>query len=80
MCEMILREKSYTTINIYGIIQITFVEVMVMKKGEKEAATILKSLGVELDESYCDNNSEKSMPDLKYKDGRFIEVTHTKHK
>ncbi len=50
-----------------------------MKQGEKEAKQILQSKGVEFDETYCDDNSKPSMPDFKYKDGRFLEVTHTKH-
>lgn len=50
-----------------------------MKKGEGEAKLILESLGIEFDDSYCDDNSSESMPDLRYKDGRYLEVTHTQH-
>lgn len=50
-----------------------------LKEGENEAIQILESIGVELDETYYDDNSQSSMPDLRYKNGRFIEVTHTKH-
>lgn len=49
------------------------------KAGEYEALLILKSMGVEIDEEYYDDNSEPSMPDLRYKDGKGIEVTHTRH-
>lgn len=49
------------------------------KCGENEAATILQNIGIELDLSYCDDNSHDSMPDLKCKNGRWIEVTHTDH-
>ena len=50
-----------------------------MKKGEAEAIQILKLKGIVFDENYCDDNSKNSMPDLRYKDGRFLEVTHTYH-
>ena len=50
-----------------------------MKTGELEAKTILEKLGYQMDESYVDDNSKKSMPDLRMKNGRFVEVTHTKH-
>lgn len=50
-----------------------------MKKGEEQAKIILESLGIEFDDSYCDDNSSESMPDLRYKDGRYLEVTHTQH-
>lgn len=50
-----------------------------MKKGELQAKHILQAKGFEFDGAYCDDNSEESMPDLKYKDGRFFEVTHTLH-
>lgn len=49
------------------------------KAGEQEALLILKSMGIEIDEEYYDDNSKSSMPDLRYKDGRGIEVTHTRH-
>lgn len=50
-----------------------------MKKGEFEAKSILEKLGVQFDESYYDDNSRNSMADFKYKNGRFLEVTHTRH-
>lgn len=50
-----------------------------MKQGEKEAKIILEKFGVKFDPSYQDENIGKSMPDLKYSDGRYLEVTHTKH-
>ncbi len=40
---------------------------------------ILKSKGISFDESYCDDNSKKSMPDLKYANGGYLEITHTHH-
>ena len=49
------------------------------KRGELEAIIILENLGIEIDKSHCDDNSQKSMPDIKCKDGRLIEVTHTFH-
>lgn len=52
---------------------------MKKKKGEQQAVEILKTLGIVVDENYCDDNSCESMPDLKCLDGRYIEVTHTKH-
>lgn len=50
-----------------------------MKQGEEEAKLILESMGIEFDDSYYDDNSSESMPDLRYKDGRYLEVTHTQH-
>lgn len=50
-----------------------------MKQGENEAKTILEKFGIEFDPIYEDKNIGKSMPDLKYKDGRYLEVTHTRH-
>lgn len=49
------------------------------KKGEFEAMQILSEKGVKFDENYHDDNSKKSMPDLRYENGRYLEVTHTKH-
>ena len=49
------------------------------KKGELEAITILRNIGIEVDVTYYDDNSHKSMPDIRCKDGRYIEVTHTFH-
>ena len=49
------------------------------KKGEQEAITILESLGIGIDKTYHDDNSHDSMPDIRCKDGRYIEVTHTYH-
>lgn len=49
------------------------------KKGEREAITILEHLGIEIDKNYYDDNSQQSMPDIRCKDGQYIEVTHTFH-
>ena len=49
------------------------------KQGEQEAVTILERLGIEIDKDYYDDNSQQSMPDIRYLDGRYIEVTHTLH-
>lgn len=49
------------------------------KKGESEAIIILENIGIEIDRDYYDDNSHKSMPDIRCKDGRYIEVTHTLH-
>lgn len=50
-----------------------------MKNGEQEAKKILQSKGFEFDEAYIDDNSKPSMPDLRFKNGRYLEVTHTLH-
>ena len=50
-----------------------------MKQGEQEAKEILEKFGVKFDSTYQDDNKGKSMPDLKYIDGGYLEVTHTKH-
>ena len=50
-----------------------------MKLGEEEALHILKSKGIEFDNKYYDDNSHNSMPDFQYKNGRYLEVTHTRH-
>ena len=49
------------------------------KKGETQAMHILRLKGYEFDTEYSDKNIGKSMPDLRYKDGRYLEVTHTAH-
>ena len=49
------------------------------KQGENEAINILVNLGIEIDREYYDDNSRNSMPDIKCKDGHYIEVTHTLH-
>lgn len=49
------------------------------KKGESEAIAILKSIGIDIDEGYSDDNSQANMPDIRCKDGHHIEVTHTFH-
>jgi len=49
------------------------------KQGELEAITILESIGIQVDRDYFDDNSHKSMPDIRCKDGRYIEITHTYH-
>lgn len=50
-----------------------------MKRGEFEAKTIMQHKGIIFEENYYDDNSKNHMPDLKEKDGKFWEVTHTKH-
>lgn len=50
-----------------------------MKKGELQAKIILEKFGIQFDDEYSDDNCGCSMPDLKYKDGRYLEVTHTRH-
>lgn len=52
---------------------------MKFKQGELEARAILENKGYVFDTNYWDNNSKDSMPDLKYKGGNYIEVTHTRH-
>lgn len=49
------------------------------KQGEIEAITILENIGKQVDRDYFDDNSHKSMPDVRCKDDRYIEVTHTHH-
>lgn len=49
------------------------------KKSELEAITILESIGIQVDRNYYDDNSHKSMPNIRCKDGRYIEITHTFH-
>ena len=49
------------------------------KKSEKKAREILERKGIKFDNSYCDNNIGKSKADLRYENGRFLEVTHTRH-
>lgn len=50
-----------------------------MKQGEKQAMKILEHKRIVFDTSYRDNNQTNSMPDLKYLNGGYLEVTHTKH-
>lgn len=50
-----------------------------MKPGEREAKEILEKKGIVFNEEYYDDNSKKSMPDFMYRDGGFLEITHTKH-
>ncbi len=50
-----------------------------MKQGEAEAKRILSEIGIEFDDFHVDNNIGRSIPDLKYKNGRYLEVTHTQH-
>ncbi len=52
---------------------------MKQKQGEQKAKSILHSKGIEFDDTYFDNNSRKSMPDLRMTNGRYLEVTHTLH-
>lgn len=49
------------------------------KQGELEAITILEGIGIQVDRDYFDDNSHKSMPDIRCKDGHYIEITHTFH-
>lgn len=49
------------------------------KSGELEAKKILESFDIRFAEDYYDDNSCDSMPDLQYEDGRYLEVTHTRH-
>ncbi len=49
------------------------------KQGEQEAIAILENIGIQVDRDYSDDNSHQRMPDIRCKDGRFIEVTHTRH-
>lgn len=50
-----------------------------MKKTEKIAKTILEKRGKVFNETYFDDGSSESMPDLKYVNGRFVEITQTNH-
>lgn len=50
-----------------------------MKSGENEAKRVLERIGAKFDEHYCDDNTSRGMPDFRYVDGRFLEVTHTFH-
>ncbi len=50
-----------------------------MKSGENEAKRVLERIGAKFDEHYCDDNTSRGMPDFRYVDGRFLEVTHTYH-
>jgi hypothetical protein len=50
-----------------------------MKKTEKIAKTILEKRGKVFDGTYFDDGSSESMPDLKYANGRFVEITQTNH-
>lgn len=50
-----------------------------MKKTEKIAKTILEKRGKVFDDTYFDDGSSESMPDLKYANGRFVEITQTNH-
>lgn len=51
------------------------------KMGECAAKTVMRKIGFEFDDSYADDGTIKGdrKPDLKYADGRYLEVTHTKH-
>lgn len=48
------------------------------KAGELEALIIMENLGFKLDHN--DDNSKESMPDFRFEDGHYLEVTHTEHK
>ena len=50
------------------------------KQGESEAMQILRQRGVVFNEEYNDDGtSGQSKADLQYTNGKFLEVTHTKH-
>lgn len=50
------------------------------KNGEWYAKEILKkNYDLKFDESYSDDNSMPNMPDLRYLDGRYLEITETPH-
>lgn len=49
------------------------------KVGENEAMQILQKKGYTFDEAHTDDGKGKSVPDLKFSNGRFLEVTHTNH-
>lgn len=49
------------------------------KPGENEAIQILEKKGYSFDKSHIDTGSGNSVPDLKFSDGRYLEVTHTFH-
>lgn len=49
------------------------------KKGEAEARQILMNKGYTFDPVYHDDNSANSMPDLRFTNGQFLEITHTGH-
>ena len=46
---------------------------------EQEAKELLQLKGYIFDNQYYDDNSSKSMPDLKFQGGNYLEVTHTQH-
>ena len=50
-----------------------------MKKTEKIAKAILEKRGKVFDGTYFDDGSSESMPDLRYANGRFVEITQTNH-
>lgn len=52
---------------------------MKQKQGEQEAMEILKAKGYIFDELHVDDGRKKSLPDLRFADGRYLEVTHTYH-
>lgn len=55
-------------------------EICKRKQGENEALRILKSKGITFNELYFDDGQAgRSLPDLQYTDGRYLEITHTLH-
>lgn len=50
-----------------------------MKKGEREAQSILENIGMSFNLCYYDNAEDENNPDFQYQDGRYLEVTHTNH-
>ncbi len=49
------------------------------KDGENEAIEILQNLGESFNLEHSDSGEDESKPDLQYSNGRFLEVTHTRH-
>ena len=50
-----------------------------VKRGEREAKTILEKMGILFNPCYYDNAENDNNPDFQYQDGRYLEITHTKH-
>lgn len=50
-----------------------------MKKTEKIAKAILEKRGKVFNDTYFDDGSSESMPDLRYANGGFVEITQTNH-
>lgn len=48
------------------------------KAGELEALITMEKLGFKI--TYNDDNSREGMPDFRFEDGHYLEVTHTNHR